>query len=97
MKGENRKVRITVDLSPALYARLERLTELLGTETKATVIRDALRLLEYVAEETADGRRFFREAPNGDKEALVFLGIESLDRPASPASPASPPDRPPRP
>jgi Arc/MetJ-type ribon-helix-helix transcriptional regulator len=94
MKGAGRKVRITVDLSPALYARLERLTELLGAETKATVIRDALRLLEYVAEETADGRRFFREAPNGDKEALVFLGIESLDRPASPASPPDPAPRP---
>jgi len=80
MKGEGRKVRITVDLSPALYARLERLTDLLGAETKATVVRDALRLLEYVAEETADGRRFFREAPNGDKEALIFLGIKSLNR-----------------
>ncbi len=94
MKGEGRKVRITVDLSPALYERLERLTELLGAESKATVIRDALRLLEYLAEETSDGRRFFRQAPGGEKEALVFLGIESLARPTSPASP---PDRPPRP
>lgn len=76
MKGEGRKVRITVDLSPALFDRLERLTELLGAESKATVIRDALRLLEYVAEQTAEGGRFFREAPNGEKEALVFLGIE---------------------
>ena len=94
MKGEGRKVRITVDLSAALYERLKRLTELLGAESKATVIRDALRLLEYVAEETADGRRFFREAPGGEKEALVFLGIESLSRPTFSASP---PDRPPRP
>jgi metal-responsive CopG/Arc/MetJ family transcriptional regulator len=76
MKGQG-KVRITVDLSSALFERLERLTELLGAESKATVIRDALRLLEYVAGETAEGRRFFREAPNGEKEALVFLGIEA--------------------
>lgn len=75
--GEGRKVRITVDLSPALFERLERLTDLLGAESKATVVRDALRLLEYVAEQTAEGRRFFRETPDGEKEALVFLGIDS--------------------
>jgi Arc/MetJ-type ribon-helix-helix transcriptional regulator len=79
MKGpvKGRKIRITVDLSQALFERLERLTALIGAESKATVIRDALRLLEYVAEQTADGHRFFRETPNGDKEVLVFLGIEA--------------------
>jgi metal-responsive CopG/Arc/MetJ family transcriptional regulator len=75
--GEARKIRITVDLSPALFERLERLTDLLGAESKATVVRDALRLLEYVAEQTAEGRRFFRDTPTGEKEALVFLGIDS--------------------
>jgi Arc/MetJ-type ribon-helix-helix transcriptional regulator len=73
--GDERKVRITVDLSPTLFERLERLTELLGAESKATVVRDSLRLLEYVAEQTAEGCRFFRETPDGEKEALVFLGI----------------------
>jgi len=72
-----RKIRITVDLSPALFERLERLTELMGAESKATVIRDALRLLEYVAEQTAEGHRFFRETPAGEKEALVFLGLDT--------------------
>jgi metal-responsive CopG/Arc/MetJ family transcriptional regulator len=75
--GKGRKIRITVDLSPALFERLDRLTILLGAESKATVIRDALRLLEYLAEETSQGRRFFRERPSGEKEALVFLGIET--------------------
>ncbi len=69
------KVRVTVDLSPALFDRLERLTELVGAESKATVIRDALRLLEYVAQETAAGSRFLRESANGEKEAIVFLGV----------------------
>lgn len=71
------KVRVTVDLSPALYERLERLTELVGAESKATVIRDALRLLEYIAQETAAGSRFLRESSGGEKEALVFLGVAS--------------------
>jgi metal-responsive CopG/Arc/MetJ family transcriptional regulator len=80
MKGPagGRKIRITVDLSPALFERLGRLTELMGAESKATVIRDALRLLEYVAEQTAEGHRFFRETPTGEKEALVFLGIDAV-------------------
>ena len=74
---KERKIRITVDLSPALFERLEHLTNLMGAESKATVIRDALRLLEYVAEQTSEGYRFFRETPTGEKEALVFVGLDA--------------------
>ncbi len=74
---KERKVRITVDLSPQLFGRLERLTELVGAESKATVLRDALRLLEYFAEHSSQGDRFYREAPNGDREALVVFGASA--------------------
>jgi Arc/MetJ-type ribon-helix-helix transcriptional regulator len=69
-----RKVRITVDLSPQLFERLERLTDLVGAESKATVVRDALRLLEYFAERSAEGDRFIRESSSGERESLHVFG-----------------------
>jgi hypothetical protein len=49
MKGTQKtqdKARITLDLSPEFYVRLENLTASVGAESKAQVIREALRLYE---------------------------------------------------
>lgn len=71
---KEKKIRMTVDLTPQLFERLEQLTELVGAESKATVVRDALRLLEYFAEESAQGNSFYRQTPDGAREKLIVFG-----------------------
>lgn len=69
------KVRVTLDLSPALYSRLERLVVASDADSKSSVLRDAISLLEYVAQGVARGDRFFKESPSGERIEVVFLGI----------------------
>jgi metal-responsive CopG/Arc/MetJ family transcriptional regulator len=75
--AKERKIRMTVDLSPQLFERLERLTELVGAESKATVVRDALRLFEYFVENSSHGDRFVRETSSGAREYLHVFGAST--------------------
>lgn len=68
-----KKVRVTLDLTPQFYERLKQLEELTEAGTKANLIRQALQLYEYVAKKTQDGYSF-RAVKDGDEETLVFLG-----------------------
>jgi Arc/MetJ-type ribon-helix-helix transcriptional regulator len=55
------KIRVTVDLTPELNERLEQLTKAVGAASKADTIRDALRVLEYFAEQHLQGCEFFQQ------------------------------------
>src|SRR5262245_30073846 len=77
MKGTQKtqdKVRITVDLSPEFYARLESLTAFIGAESKAQVVREALRLYEYVVHRYLAGDEFLSRTKDGVEKTIVLLG-----------------------
>jgi hypothetical protein len=61
-----KKTRITVDLNPHDYGRLERLERTLEAGSKVEVIRRAIKLYGFVAQHVADG---------GTRETVVLLGL----------------------
>ena len=67
--------RITLDLSTDFFSRLEDLQGLVGTETKAGLIRQALQLYEFIAKRTAQGDKFQAVGKGGEVERLVFLDL----------------------
>lgn len=73
-KTTNKKVRVTIDLSPQFYDRLEQLERLVDGGTKANVIRQALQVYEYLAHKTLDGCTFRAIDKDGREETLVILG-----------------------
>jgi len=70
---ERERVRITLDLSPAGYKRLQRLAKTAGI-TSATVLRQALQLYEYVVEQTGQGATFKSVDERGKETDIHFLG-----------------------
>jgi hypothetical protein len=76
-KKPERKIRITLDVSQDFYARLEALEGRVNAPSKASVIRDALQLYEYIADRQKAGWRFEATAPSGEKEHPVFLNLPS--------------------
>ena len=71
--GAKQKVRITLDLTPDAYSRLNDLSESVGADSKANLIRQALQLYEYVAKRHREGYEF-RAVKDGKEETIVFLG-----------------------
>ena len=72
--GARGGTRITVDLSPNGYDRLQRLGELANLSS-ATVIRQALQLYEFVIERTDDGAKFMYVDKSGRETVVNFLGF----------------------
>ena len=73
--AESGKIRVTLDLTPQFYKRLENLEKLVEAESKASLLRQALQLYEYVATRIIDGWSFQALPPeNGQPEKIVFLG-----------------------
>ena len=68
------KRRVTLDLTPEFYERLEQLERLVEADSKASVIRQALQLFEYIAKRTRQGDQFRAVTRDGQEETLVFLG-----------------------
>lgn len=71
-KEAKERVRITVDLTLPLYQRLETLEEAVGASSKADVIREALRLYEFLVKRNAEGYKFAMEK-NGERERIVLF------------------------
>ena len=69
-----KKVRITVDLSQDAYTRLDALEQNVGAESKATVVRQALQLYEFIAKRHREGCEFRAVYEGGKEETIVFLG-----------------------
>ena len=67
------KVRVTVDLSPELHQRLEKLTATIGSDSKADTVRDALRILDYLSERHIEGYDCLLR--KGDRTEIVPLFI----------------------
>lgn len=73
-KKGSEKVRITLDLSPEFYNRLEKLERCVDAESKAQVIREALRLYEYVVHRYGEGDVFLTRTKDGVETPIVLLG-----------------------
>jgi hypothetical protein len=67
------KIRMTLDMSPDFYKRLNDLTTLVEGKSQAHVIREALRLYEYIAQNHEQGSTFFARSANGQEKEIVFF------------------------
>jgi hypothetical protein len=65
--------RITVDLSPNGYARLQRLASVANLSS-AAVIRQSLQLFEFVVEKADQGATFKYVDRAGQEREISFLG-----------------------
>jgi len=77
MKGPPKtpgKVRLTLDLSPELAARLANLTAEVGSTSKAQVVREALLLYDYMVQRSRAGDALLSRTHEGVETALVLLG-----------------------
>jgi hypothetical protein len=74
-KVDEKKIRVILDLTKTSQARLERLEEMIEASSKADVIRQALQLLEFVAERKTEGYIFHMTAPGGRQVMVPLLGI----------------------
>lgn len=72
-------VRITLDLTPQFYERLVQLQDLVEAESKANVIREALRLYEYLASRAMRGASFRVVNQDGAEETVALFGTIPLD------------------
>jgi len=77
-KGDT--IRVTLDVNPPFFERLEKLAELVEARTKSDVIRQALQCYEFMAKKTAAGFRFRLINPNGQEENLVFFHLPQGDQ-----------------
>ena len=75
-KPPERKTRITLDLTPEFYKRLEELEILVGSESKASLIREALQLYEYIAQKAKEGYTF-KILKGADEKEIVFFKFVS--------------------
>lgn len=73
------KKRITLDVSERFYERLNRLEELTDSESKAGVIRDALRVYEYLSRRAVEGDRFQTVGKDGLVREIPLLSIEVVE------------------
>jgi len=74
MKHKNVK-RITLDVSTEFNDRLDRLLEMVDASNKAELIRQALRVYEYIVKQTLEGNNFKIERKNGEIERMTFFEI----------------------
>ena len=71
------RIRITIDLTKQQYARLSALEEQIEAETKAQVVRQALKLYEYVITRYLAGDTVCARSKDGHEENLVFINAVS--------------------
>jgi Arc/MetJ-type ribon-helix-helix transcriptional regulator len=75
MKIKDTKHRITLDVPTEFNDRLERLLNDVDATNKAELIRQALRVYEFIVKKTLEGCTFKVEHKNGDVERMTFLEI----------------------
>jgi hypothetical protein len=75
MKPKDAKHRITIDVPAEFNERLERLLETVDASNKAELIRQALRVYEYIVKKSLEGCAFKIEYPNGEVERMTFFEI----------------------
>lgn len=70
--SEQKTTRITIDLNERDAERIEALAHLVGASVEDT-LRDALRILEYLAERNRDGYELLERKDGAVTPANVFL------------------------
>ncbi len=68
----SKKTRLTMDLTPQQLARMERL-EKKTDNTKAGIMREAIRMYEYILDRTTEGYTFKAFDADGVAEKIFFL------------------------
>lgn len=72
-KGKKKKtIRITVDLTPDLHQRADRLSETIG-KTKAEIFREGLKLIEHMLECKTNGEKIIIVTKDGQEKELVII------------------------
>ena len=71
---QRKTIRLTLDVSEEFYARLESLTERVEAESKSSVIRDALRLYEYLVGQLEAGASLRLALPDSTESTVVLFG-----------------------
>jgi flagellin-specific chaperone FliS len=69
---EQKKVRVSLDVTLKFYDRLEELEQLVDGESKASVIRQALQLYEFMVKRYMEGARF-KIIKGGEEQELAFF------------------------
>jgi len=69
-----KKVRVTIDLKPQAYERLQEL-EKVTNDSKADVVRKALQLYHYLSTKVDEGCQITVTTKDGTPEKLVFLSL----------------------
>ena len=80
MTDAKKKVRISLDLSRSAFERLSALETVSDCDSKADLIRDALRLYEYLVRQSLKGSRIQCVSPEGD---VTEVFATSLPLPAN--------------
>ena len=73
MASSEKKVRVQIDLAPQSYDRLKRLKEVTEASSYTDVLRDALRLYEYLIDVDQKGSRVLIADKKGNQsEVKIF-------------------------
>ena len=75
LKRNPEKTRISLDLSQSAFDRLEALETLADTSSKVDLIRDALRLYEYLVKQSLKGATVQCVAPDGTITVIVATSL----------------------
>ena len=62
-----------MDLSPSSFERLNRLKEMVEAKTYTEVMKDALRLYEWIVQEESDGSDFLVKTKDGVLEKIKIF------------------------
>lgn len=77
--GTKRTQRVTLDLGESSARRIGRLQENLEERTLVEVIRQALRLLEFIVTQAKAGKEFLlRDSKTGELERVTLLELVSV-------------------
>lgn len=71
------RVRLTVDLTIAADAKLTELKKITDTTSKSEVIREAIKIYEFLAKNSQEGASFYIEK-NGKMEKLLMVGLLNM-------------------
>lgn len=79
--SKEKPIRITIDLSSRLYDRLGKVEELVSASSKAEVVREALRVYEYLVTHAARGSEFrvIEKGSTQSKPLAVFTDIDAAE------------------
>ena len=77
-KTNGDSIRVTVDLSPDAHARMERLQALVRARSKADLVREALRLYEWIAQKNEQGADVVLRTKDGKEKEVILLGLDKF-------------------